>query len=418
MVPWIFFLLLVAVDADHFYKGYKLVEVSARNRRDLAALSKLYTEHNVDFIRKARQTGQKAVLLLSPPEVDQVLHRLNATGSAFRVSEARFTAEPASSRQRRSIASAPLQNGEKKRAFALDDYHDYDEQVDFITDVATAHPDFVKLDVMGQSWARRDIKYLTIGYPAASQKPAFFIDAGIHAREWIAPATALWIINELTNSTKYKALLQQIDIIIVPNLNPDGYTFTRRGARMWRKNLTPQSTGCYGVDLNRNFPYYFGYSGVENNQCSEIWPGPNAASEPETKTLKSYLDQNKDRIKAYVTLHSYGQNWVYPWGYASHTYPADVQDLIDLGNAASAAIAKVRGTKYNVENSADGMYPAAGASDDYAKSIGIKYVYTVELPPGDNDSQYDFILPTCRIIPSASEVFQGLLVVAEKVACL
>lgn len=40
-------------------------------------------------------------------------------------------------------------------------------------------------------------------------KPSIFIDAGIHAREWIAPATALFIINEVrskwNNTKEYNA---------------------------------------------------------------------------------------------------------------------------------------------------------------------------------------------------------------------
>lgn len=35
-----------------------------------------------------------------------------------------------------------------------------------------------------------------IGYPHRDTKPILFIEAGIHAREWIAPAMALYIIKE------------------------------------------------------------------------------------------------------------------------------------------------------------------------------------------------------------------------------
>ncbi|KAJ8311404.1 hypothetical protein KUTeg_010759 [Tegillarca granosa] len=56
-------------------------------------------------------------------------------------------------------------------------------------------------------------------------KPIIFIDAGIHAREWIAPATAIYIID--------------MD-------------------RLWRKTRSPQADGCFGVDPNRNFDIDFG----------------------------------------------------------------------------------------------------------------------------------------------------------------
>ena len=37
-----------------------------------------------------------------------------------------------------------------------------------------------------------------IGEQSESTKPAIWIDAGIHAREWIAPATAVYIIHEVS----------------------------------------------------------------------------------------------------------------------------------------------------------------------------------------------------------------------------
>lgn len=63
--------------------------------------------------------------------------------------------------------------------------------------------------------------------------------------------------------------------------------------------------------------------------------------------------------------------------------------------------------------------PAAGASDDYSKSIGVKWVYTVELRPGDgdndNDGGYGFDLPPRYIIPTAEEAFPGFMVVANRI---
>lgn len=56
-------------------------------------------------------------------------------------------------------------------------------------------------------------------------KPAIFIDAGIHAREWIAPVTSLYIIDQMVmNQNRY--LLNNVDWYILPVLNPDGYEFT------------------------------------------------------------------------------------------------------------------------------------------------------------------------------------------------
>lgn len=54
------------------------------------------------------------------------------------------------------------------------------------------------------------------------------MDAGIHAREWIAPATALYLINQLVeHSSEHQDLLQDMDWYILPLVNPDGYEYSQ-----------------------------------------------------------------------------------------------------------------------------------------------------------------------------------------------
>lgn len=40
---------------------------------------------------------------------------------------------------------------------------------------------------------------------------------------------------QLTTNDKFEKLLRTVDIFIVPNLNPDGYEFSRHRDRLWRK---------------------------------------------------------------------------------------------------------------------------------------------------------------------------------------
>jgi len=304
--------------------------------------------------------------------------------------------------------------------FQYDVYHSYDEINAFIDAVAAAYPTFVSIDTFGQSYEKRDIRYLKIGYPSADPKKALFIDAGIHAREWIANAVALYTINQFTNNSQFTDLLQKIDIYVAPLINPDGYEYTRSRDRMWRKTRSGPRQGCYGVDPNRNYPYKWGYAGTSTNPCSEIYQGPSPLSEPECLAHANFINAHNDSFYAYLTLHSYGENWIYPWGYATGTYPPDVNDLKALGNDAYTAIKAVYNTRYHVGNSADDLYPAAGASDDYSKSVGVKYVYTVELRPGDadtdNDEFYGFELPEKYIMKTSIEVFEGIIVTANRVA--
>ncbi len=56
-----------------------------------------------------------------------------------------------------------------------------------------------------------------------------------------------------------------------------------------------------------------------------------------------------------------------------------------------------------------------GGSDDWAKSIGIKYSYTVELADTGN---HGFVLPASFIRPVCEDFFPALEVFVEKVATI
>ena len=65
--------------------------------------------------------------------------------------------------------------------------------------------------------------------------------------------------------------------------------------------------------------------------------------------------------------------------------------------------------------------PAAGASDDWAyDSLGVKYSFTIEMRPAENDSNFgfgeEFILDQKEIKPAVEEVFAGIEVVLNEIA--
>lgn len=74
---------------------------------------------------------------------------------------------------------------------------------------------------------------------------------------------------------------------------------------------------------------------------------------------------------------------------------------------------KICKLNYRVGPSGSLLYPAAGASDDYAKSIGIKYTYTIELR---DEGRYGFVLPASFIQSTAQEAQAFVFTVAQAVA--
>uniref|UniRef100_A0A7E4VDK1 Peptidase_M14 domain-containing protein n=1 Tax=Panagrellus redivivus TaxID=6233 RepID=A0A7E4VDK1_PANRE len=413
---------VVETEGYKSYVGYTVWQIVPTTDEQVHIVARMSEALGIefDFWKAPSRVGKAIDVMLAPEQVRPALQYLQGKGLKP-VNKIKDLGKHVARDLFAMQSYTPFKAGMAASDFDFDKYHSYDSIIAWIESVATANPTFVSIDTIGQSLQNREIKYLKIGYPSATkaEKNALFIDAGIHAREWIAPAAALYLINQLVTNSTYTSLLQAIDIIVVPELNPDGYEYSRNSDRMWRKSRSGPRRGCYGADINRNFPFKWMVAGSSNNPCSETYAGPSALSEIEGQRLKAFLDPRNNTIKAYLTLHSYGEDILYPWGYTTGHYPPDVNDLKALGQEMFKAIKAVHGTEFEVGNSGDALYPASGASDDYSKSIGIKYVYTVELRPGegdnDNDQWYGFELPEKFIKPTVEETLPALIAAANRV---
>lgn len=207
--------------------------------------------------------------------------------------------------------------------------------------------------------------------------------------------------------------MANMDILVVPMANPDGYVYTWTTDRFWRKNRRINAgTTCAGVDLNRNWDYHFGV-GASTNPCSNVYKGPSAFSEPETQVLRNAMLKRKDNLKLILSLHSFGQKLLYPWGWSSSVKAPDTPQLVALGQVFAQAIKNATGTEYNVKNSAGGLYLASGATDDWATAVlKTKYAYTLELR---DLGQQGFLLDQRNILPCSEEVWHGLTEVIKHI---
>uniref|UniRef100_A0A2H1VA23 SFRICE_005155 n=1 Tax=Spodoptera frugiperda TaxID=7108 RepID=A0A2H1VA23_SPOFR len=290
-------------------------------------------------------------------------------------------------------------------------YHRLEDIHGFMDYLAKTYPSIVSVKTIGKSYEGRDLKMLRISDGKPSNK-AVFIDGGIHAREWISPAVVTYFINQFAENFDVESDdIKNIDWYFLPVVNPDGYEYTHKTDRLWRKNRKfgygPSS--CTGTDLNRNFGYRWGGKGSSSYPCSDIYRGSGPFSEPESKAINDFFKSSAVKFSAYLTYHSYGQYLLYPWGY-DNALPPDHKDLETMGKLIAQAIQNTGGSSYQVGSSSGLLYPASGGSDDWAKSQNIKYTYTIEL---SDTGRYGFVLPATYIEPVARENIAGVRVLAR-----
>merc|ERR1719397_548680 len=239
------------------------------------------------------------------------------------------------------------------------DYHRLEDLNEFITALADANPDFARIINIGQSYEGRDMMVLAVE-KAGPGAPSIWLEAGIHAREWISPAVAAFIVRELVEDySEHPEYLDKINWYYLPSANPDGYVYRSDHGSI---------LGCKGVDPNRNWGFHYGESGVSHNKCSETYCGPEAFSEVETQNIRDFV-MTLDPVPVLGhCFHSYSQLWLWPYGYDYNAVPDNYEEIRQLAIDASNALFQVHGTVFDPINSAD-LYPAAGASDDWYKGV-------------------------------------------------
>ncbi|XP_048409627.1 carboxypeptidase A2-like isoform X3 [Stegostoma tigrinum] len=240
-----------------------------------------------------------------------------------------------------TLSSDQGQNG--TNSFNYRSYHTLKEIFRWLKDLAAENPQLVRRIRIGRSSQRQALHVLK--FSTGRNRPAIWIDSGIHGREWIAPAVAIWIAKKITTDygidPSITSLLNKMDIFMEIMANPDGYVYSRTTNRMWRKTMsTSPGTHCFGVDANRNFDANFGGNGSSKAPCAESYCGPHVHSEPEVKAIVNFI-KNHGNFMVFITLHSYLQRLLYPYGY-THVPPENFEELIRaVGTALTGAIIKV-----------------------------------------------------------------------------
>uniref|UniRef100_A0A8I3PCJ3 Carboxypeptidase O n=1 Tax=Canis lupus familiaris TaxID=9615 RepID=A0A8I3PCJ3_CANLF len=258
-------------------------------------------------------------------------------------------------------------------------YHPMEEIYQWMIQISEKYAGVATQHFLGMTYETRPMYYLKISQPSDNPKKIIWMDCGIHAREWIAPAFCQWFVKE---------------------------------DRLWRKSRSSHNNGtCFGTDLNRNFNVSWCSIGASKN-CQDItFCGSGPVSEPETKAVSSFVESKKESIVCFLTMHSYGQLILTPYGYTKNK-SSNHEELIQVGQKAANALKKKHGTNYRVGSSADILYATSGSSRDWARDIGIPFSYTFELR--DNGT-YGFILPAAQIQATCEETMEAVLSVLDDV---
>jgi murein tripeptide amidase MpaA len=291
---------------------------------------------------------------------------------------------------------------------------------------------FMRFPLPEPSVQGRAVYALRLRAGGGGERRGVMVVGGTHSRELMNPdaiielavdlfvshinGTDITYGNRTWSAAEIKLILETLDLWLVPCMNPDGREYVMNIDNLWRKNRRDNpGTVCDGVDLNRNFDVLWGVTQGQTScaQCSEVYCGPEAFSEPETRNIRSVLDTR--RVDCFVDVHSYSELVLWPWGHApsqttdptkrfttlpsgtcapigvagyqEYIPPRDLQRFQTVGSRIVSAISSVRGRAYTSEPSI-ALYPTTGTQSDYAYSRHIAnpklrktYGFTFETGP-------------------------------------
>jgi dipeptidyl-peptidase 4 len=130
-------------------------------------------------------------------------------------------------------------------------YTAYDSMMTYLADVQAASTE-MRLGIYGETHLGRELPYAVFSRPAVTQpweawalgKPILVLAAGVHGPERTLRESVLILTRELaTPGTPMNALLDDLTLVVVPQINPDGFSAEPR----------PTRGNLWGLDLNRDY---------------------------------------------------------------------------------------------------------------------------------------------------------------------
>lgn len=384
------------------YDGHKIASVTLRDLRDLRTLEALGID---PFVCELRRDGPNDFRV--PPDA---LADLVASGipHTIIVEDLQRVADAERERINRSLPRNDSWFAEYKDLAAVETY---------MAELAALRPDLVTEITLGNSLQGRPIRGLRIandGVDIGRCKPAILLNSVQHAREWITVMNNMYVADHLVRQYETDAyarhLVDHAVFYIVPVVNPDGYVYTWTTDRYWRKNRRSHGFGIFGVDLNRNWGYKWGLSGLgssagSGSPWSDVYWGASPFSEPETQRLRDFV-LARPEIKAHNDIHSHGQLILWSWGWTDAPIP-DQAEWQDIGDEMAARILDVDGRVFEAGSINSVIYPVSGGSVDwFYYEFGVLSMSYELRGPGFNP-------PATDILPGSAETLGATLFQAE-----
>lgn len=214
-------------------------------------------------------------------------------------------------------------------------------------------------------------------YPQLDEdEPGFMIDGCHHSREWATPQAVLFFADSMLRSygevPEIAEIINTTQLYCFPIVNVDGYVYDYPAGLSWRKNREPFG-GAIGTDCNRN------YGGGCNGSIDGYWGAVDegqATHYPSSATFCGAFAHSGDEIQAYTqyvrdkkivtgfSLHSYGEQVMYPWGYTGQPTPDGA--LYDAKGAYMASMMqRLYSGTYTPGQSYYNPYATSGSTTDW-----------------------------------------------------
>ncbi|MFE4641847.1 M14 family zinc carboxypeptidase, partial [Streptomyces sp. NPDC056730] len=186
-------------------------------------------------------------------------------------------------------------------------------------------------------------------------------------------------------------IVDSTELWFVLSANPDGYDYTHSSdsARLWRKNLRDvdgdgRIAPGDGVDLNRNFPYKWGYDdeGSSPRPANETYRGAGPGSEPETQAIDRF--QKRIGFDYGINYHSAAELLLYGVGWQVATPTPD--DVLYKALAGTPENPAVPGYYPQVSSE---LYTTNGEADGHAANVNGTMMFTPEMTTCQTASALD-----------------------------